>query len=578
LKKENYTYPITEIFTGKTGKNSRYVDDKYTHEWVIESRVDRALGRLERFVREDDIFIDERINRVLDRHVRLVGEDADDEDIKVTKNTPTDIGIKWYIPENVTIADNTTIWRDGSRTITDKILIIDNATLILYNFTLIMNATDYGKAGILLLNGSKLVLNYSTITYDPAGYEYFIRAEANTTLSVLNGSLIEHAGWSPTNPGIEIGLNYTIIGREAVVTIENSTISDCYNGLTLLRNVNATIMDTTFQNIQKYGINVSGKSEVTIINTSFTGGETAIYVNDSNAVIRQSTFSGTTNYDIIAEAGATITIGNSTFSVGGIKISNSTATIENDTFMSTTYGIYIENSTVSIGSSTLINEHVKSISSIVTIKNSNISISLVDYTTSYYAVYIDGASTLAIKSTTIKMVLEDASTGTPEDIAAVCSNGNITLEDVGLSASFRGASDAVPVLLQGPVATIMDSRLYGEVYNSSVMYLVEIYDVSDTEIDDTSFEIYAYDRRYKESSNYYIEALDVIYAVNVTVNNSYFFANITGNSTLPYNNTDFCDDSYNYLAIQIYGYKVSNFIIKNTTIDAWVYWLGQTNP
>ena len=706
------------------------------------SRIDTKLARVDRITERN-------IDKILERH-RI--PEVIQTVTKVVSNENSDMEPRWSIPENITIEDNVTIWQDGNKTIADKILIIDNATLILYNFTLIMSASDYGKVGIVLLNHSTLILNYSTITYDPiSGYQYYIWVEANSTLQVLNGSLIEYAGWSPAHPGIEVGLNYTTIGEEAVVEIVNSTIKDCYNGLTLVGKVNVTIENSVFQDIAKYGISVDRASKVDITNTNFIGGETAIYIYNGNVDVYLSTFSGSTSFDIIGETTATITIGNSTFTNGGgIKIGGSTATIENNTFTGTTYGIYVTGtsgsvtidnneisdslqygiliedstkitvtnnkltntyilingtgisafnthtitgntvdgkpvyyltnstnpsiptdggeyiianctgiqisnvefngllmafeiaysnftiaanftnnlyglyivnpadgamissrftgntygvfvkdasltksiiygsyftkniygvymcySTATISNSVFVNDTIFLEASTVVIDNSFIGISLEEFTGTHMAIYADSGSSLTVSNTQIMVSLVNATSGGyPEEICAIYSLGNLVLNNVDLKAYLMGSSRAVPVVAYGTSTTIKNSNFYGEAYNSSITYLVEIWLASNVLIDHTNFTIYGYDRRYKEFTEYYLEALDLGSVGTVVVNNSYFFVNVTGNSTVPGNFTDFCDDYTIPQAQMIWGQDIASFAMYNSYIDAWVYWLG----
>ena len=185
---------------------------------------------------------------------RLEASSATLNEPKIILGNPITIDLKWNFPNTSIIEDNVTVWEDGNKTITDRVLIIDNATLLLDNFTLFFNkSSEDALVGIVLVNNSKLILNGSTITYVQEGSEYFIKMEANTTLSILNNSVIEHAG-SPLSPGIEVGYNYTTIGEEAVVEISDSIIRYCYNGITTVGKANIMVLSSSIQNITNYGI------------------------------------------------------------------------------------------------------------------------------------------------------------------------------------------------------------------------------------------------------------------------------------------------------------------------------------
>lgn len=148
-----------------------------------------------------------------------------------------------------TITQDTYV-RNENITINGNITIKGGGKLTLDNVTLRINASDYGEAGIDVKNGGEFnIINNSLIMQGETlvNYDFFFE---NQSRGLIQNSTITDCGWNDGGTWQSTG---GILIASDNVTIENSSIQNCYTGIVIFSS-SPTIQNNLIQDNQKYGL------------------------------------------------------------------------------------------------------------------------------------------------------------------------------------------------------------------------------------------------------------------------------------------------------------------------------------
>ncbi|MBU3905232.1 MAG: right-handed parallel beta-helix repeat-containing protein, partial [Nanoarchaeota archaeon] len=221
------------------------------------------------------------------------------------------------------------------------------------NFNLTFSASFNGNS-YMYSDGAdtKLVINNTNIT--SSSNHYFLGGGAGTII-IINYSYIQEAGWNDADMGRGIE-----VMTGAKINITNSTMENCFAGVTLQTNDNFIVNNTFNDNI--YGVYTITSSDNTISdNIMYSNTVGSYFLNSANNIITNNTMTSNSGSGVYFVTSSNSTIVNNTFNSTNIGISLETSsnnnTIANNTANSNTDGIYLYTSS---NNNTIINNIVNS--------------------------------------------------------------------------------------------------------------------------------------------------------------------------------------------------------------------------